>query len=134
MERRDELLCQTLTAVLSVHFKLQPFAGTRKIPRSFKRQLHLPRRRLVFWRVSFASSHPPRLRGILVNDAIVQEIGGFYEAFFDSDLNSVKLNSSATATGLCHPHQFRRCRPCRQFQEQDRCRSSQARSPCHVRL
>ncbi|MEI6053530.1 MAG: hypothetical protein WCQ44_12575, partial [Opitutaceae bacterium] len=49
MERRDELLCQTLTAVLSVHFKLQPFAGTRKIPRSFKRPLHLPRRRLVFW-------------------------------------------------------------------------------------
>jgi len=27
-------------------------------------------------------SHPPRLRGLLVNDAIVQEIGGFYEALF----------------------------------------------------
>ena len=93
MERRDELLCQTLTAVLSVHFQLRPFAGTRKIPRSFKKPLHLPRRRLVFWSDSLKSSHPPRLRGLLVNDAIVQEIGGFYEALFGAHQRVLMLNA-----------------------------------------
>ena len=40
-----------------------------------------------------SSSHPPRLRGLLVNDAIVKEIGGFYEAFFGAHERVLMLNA-----------------------------------------